>query len=217
MAAQWVMRGTNSGSLKGNPPTERAVSLPGADFITVENDHILSVQGYFDQTTFAKQLGLQVLVQPHNIGPVSFGNSIYLQLGNNVKPGAFSLTSISVRSVEEAQEVRGHSRQILQEMAQIPGFISALTARSGCRMFTITAWQDAENPRQLLRDGAHQEAMGQFFGPDLSAGAMTSVWVPERINAMWVRCTACNNMVDFERYEGKCQCGESLPDPPPFW
>ena len=127
MAAQWVMRGTNSGSLKGNPPTERAVSLPGADFI------------------------------------------------------------------------------------------SALTARSGCRMFTITAWQDAENPRQLLRDGAHKEAMGQFFGPDLSAGAMTSVWVPERINAMWVRCTACNNMVDFERYEGKCQCGESLPDPPPFW
>ena len=32
VAAQWLMRGTNSGSLQGLPPTGRSVEVPGADF-----------------------------------------------------------------------------------------------------------------------------------------------------------------------------------------
>lgn len=59
VAAQWLMRGTHTGPLAGGPPTGRSIALPGADFIVVEGDKILAVQGYFDQLTFLAQLGLQ--------------------------------------------------------------------------------------------------------------------------------------------------------------
>jgi steroid delta-isomerase-like uncharacterized protein len=59
VAAQWIMRGTHTGSLMGGPPTGRKIALPGADFITVEGDRIRSVRGYFDQKDIADQLGFQ--------------------------------------------------------------------------------------------------------------------------------------------------------------
>ena len=65
VAAQWLMRGTNTGSLQGLPPTTgRSVEVPGADFIEVEGDKIRSVQGYFDSRAVPEQLGLHVVVQP---------------------------------------------------------------------------------------------------------------------------------------------------------
>ena len=131
--------------------------------------------------------------------------------------GAFSITSINVRSDEEAQEVRGFGRRILQEMAQMPGFISALTAKNGPHLFTITAWEYANGPKQLLQRGAHKEAMERFFGPDFSTGGMTSVWVPDRINAMWVRCPHCGRMVVHSGEDQKCQCGQVLPEHAPYW
>ena len=217
VAAQWVMNGTNTGSFAGLPPTGRLVSLPGADFIAVEGDKVRSVQAYFDQRTFVEQLGLQVMVRPYSIGPVSFGGSVYLQSGKRTKPGAFSLTVIEVGSDEEAAEVQQRGQAIFQQIAQSPGFISAVTAVVGHRLFTITAWEDAESPKPLLRGGAHKEAMDRFFGPDFAVGGMTSVWVPDRINAMWVRCTTCGRMADYEKLEGKCQCGQTLPEHPPYW
>ena len=48
VAAQWTMRGTNTGPLKGNPPTGSTIALPGADLIEVEGDGIRSVRGYLD-------------------------------------------------------------------------------------------------------------------------------------------------------------------------
>lgn len=60
VAAQWMMRGTNTGPLFGGQPTNRRVTLAGADFIVVEGDRIRSVTGYFDQKAFAEQLGLPV-------------------------------------------------------------------------------------------------------------------------------------------------------------
>ena len=59
VAAQWMMRGTHTGSLFGEPPTGRNIALPGADFIAVEGDRIRSVRGYFDQKDIADQLGFQ--------------------------------------------------------------------------------------------------------------------------------------------------------------
>ena len=35
VAAQWIMRGTNSGSMMGLPPTGKPIELHGADFIRV--------------------------------------------------------------------------------------------------------------------------------------------------------------------------------------
>ena len=217
VAAQWVMNGTNTGSFAGLPPTGRSVSLPGADFITVEGDKVRSVQVYLDQKTFVEQLGLQAIVQPYSIGPFTFGTSVRATTGKRTKPGAFSLTWIEVRSDEEANEVQERGRQILQEMMQMPGFINSAVMSQGRRLITTTAWENAEAPKQVLRGGAHKEAVDRFFGPDFAVGAMTSVWVPDHINAMWMRCTACGQMADYEKLEGKCQCGQLLPEHPPYW
>ena len=215
VAAQWMMRGTNTGPMAGGPPTGMAVALPGADFITVDGDKIRSVQGYFDQKTFLEQLGLQVIAQPYSIGPISLGTGATMQVGKHMKPGAFSLTSIRVRS-DEVQQLQEYSMPILAELAQMPGFISFTTLLANNCGYTITAWEDAESASQMLRAGAHREAMKVFLGSEFAEGGMTSVWIPHHINALWVRCTACGRMSDYERDEGMCQCGQSLPLLP-YW
>ena len=216
VAAQWVMNGSNTGSFAGLPPTGRSFSVPGAEFITIDGDKVRSALGYFDQKTLVEQLGLQAIVLPYAIGPFSFGTSVRATTGKRTKPGAFSLTWIEVQSDEEADEVMERGRQVVQEMMQMPGFISAANMAQGHRLITTTAWEDAEAPKQLLRGGAHKAAMDRFFGQDFAVGAMTSVWVPERINAMWMRCTACGRMSDYDKLEGKCQCGQPLPEHPPY-
>jgi steroid delta-isomerase-like uncharacterized protein len=210
IAAQWMMRGTNTGPFAGSPPTGSTVALPGADFITVDGDKIRAVQGYFDQKTFLEQLGLQVIVQPYSLGPISFGTATAMQVGKHTKPGAFSLTSIRIRP-DEGQQLRELGTPILEELAQMPGFISITALSANNCGYTITAWEDAESASQMLRAGAHRQAMQVFFGSDFAEGGMTSVWIPHHINALWVRCTACGHMSDYDQDEGKCQCGESLP------
>jgi steroid delta-isomerase-like uncharacterized protein len=215
VAAQWMMHGTNTGPLAGSTPTGKTVALPGADFITFDGDKIRTVQGYFDQKAYLEQLGLQVIAQPYAIGPISFGTGSTMQVGKHTKPGAFSLTSIRIRSDEE-QKLREYSMPILEQLAQMPGFISLTTLFVNNSGYTITAWEDAESASQLLRAGAHREAMKVFFGSKFAEGGMTSVWIPHHINALWVRCTTCGRMSDYDQDEGKCQCGQSLPHLP-YW
>jgi hypothetical protein len=59
--------------------------------------------------------------------------------------------------------------------------------------------------------------MNRFFASELGSSAMTSVWQPERINTLWVRCEACGSMEDYELSGGTCQCGHPLPEHPPYW
>jgi hypothetical protein len=217
VAAQWIMHGTNRGSMRGLPPTGRSVSLPGADFIQVEGDKIRSVQGYFDMKTFSEQLGLQTIVQPYTAGPFCFGTSTSVQSGKHTKPGAFSITALQVRSNEEVEHVRTYSRSIAGDMLKMSGFIGWVGVLLGQRMITLTAWENLDDIRQLHAHGTHQKAMQEFFGPKCYASAMTSVWVPERINAVWVRCPQCDRMVNYERQQGHCECGEMLPEPLPYW
>jgi hypothetical protein len=138
-----------------------------------------------------------------------------MQVGKHTKPGAFSLTSIPVRSDGE-QQLQAYSMPILAELAQMPGFISWTGVIANNCGYTITAWEDAESASQMLRAGAHREAMKVFFGSGFAEGIMTSVWIPHHINALWVRCTACGRMSDYDRDDGKCQCGQSLPHLP-YW
>ena len=60
-AAQWIMRGTNTGPMPGGPPTGGTAALPGADFIDYDpsSDRVARVVGYFDTATLLRQLGLQ--------------------------------------------------------------------------------------------------------------------------------------------------------------
>jgi len=217
VAAQWIMRGTNTGSMMGLPPTGKPVTVSGADFIRVKDGKIRTVDGYFDSRAVPEQLGLQVLVQPKEIGPFAFGNAIRGWAGKNVKPGAFSVTVLEAQSPEEIQTVQRQSQGIVEEMLTMHGFLGWVGATVGQRMMTITAWESAKDPRQLLAGGAHAEAMKKFFGTELAAGGFTSVWVPDRIDARWVRCSSCHRMTDHERSAGICSCGKKLPEPLPYW
>lgn len=217
VASQWPMKGTNSGPFGGGPPTGKTIALPGADFFTRDGGKIVTVKGYFDQRTLVDQLGLQVIVQPYAIGPFSCGYAVRAATGKTTKPGAMSLTWVEVRSDEEVAEVRERGRQISQEMLAMPGFISTANMGIGNRLITTTAWEDSEAPKQILAGGAHKDAMNRIFSSDFAAAFSTTVWVPQRFNGLWVRCTACNQMVDYERVDGKCPCGAELPDQPPHW
>jgi len=215
VAAQWLMRGTNTGPLPGAPPTGRTVALPGADFIVTAGDKVRSVHGYFDQRTFVEQLGLQVAIVPPSAGPLAFGTAVYFQPGTLAKPGAISVTAIQVRSQDEVGRVVEYSRRIVQEVAQMPGFLGFVGATVGHRLMTVTAWDNVERPAQLLRGGTHGEAMQAFFGSDFAAGGVTGVWVPHHINTMWVRCGSCGRMADAR--QAACPCGTPLPPHPAYW
>ena len=218
VAAQWVMHGTNTGSMYGLPPTGCSVTLPGADFIQVEGDRIRSVRGYFDSRAVPDQLGLQVTVQPHSIGPFAFGTSATVQSGKKIKPGAFSITGIEAHSDAEVQEIRELSRQTAVEMLPMTGFIGWVGMTIGHRMLTVTAWESPDNPRQLLQGGIHKEATTRFFGQrGLGRTAVTSVWIPERIGALRVRCEACGWMIDSAKEGGRCDCGAVLPEAMAYW
>ncbi len=55
---RWVMRGTNTGSSPGLPPTGRRLNLPGCEFIEVRQGLVQRVEGYFDRLSLREQLGL---------------------------------------------------------------------------------------------------------------------------------------------------------------
>jgi steroid delta-isomerase-like uncharacterized protein len=217
VSAQWVMKGTNGGPFNGLPPTGATVVLPGADFIRVDGGSIHSVQGYFDSGALPRALGLDVIVQPRTIGPFGFGTSVRASNGNTATPGAFSITWLEARTVEEQREVHESSRKVAMEMLAIPGFISWVGATVGDRMMTITAWESADAMAPLMKGGEHRSAVGRFFSPEIARGAATGVWIPARLNPRWLRCTECSKMVDSESSKGKCACGAALPTPLAYW
>jgi steroid delta-isomerase-like uncharacterized protein len=214
VAAQWRMTGTNRGSFLGLPPTGRAVDLPGADFIRVEGERVRSVTGYFDSAVVPRQLGLQVIVQPTEVGPFTLGTAAYA-CRSGAEPGAVSLTVLEARTPEEQDRVGALSRDVVAELLERPGFLSWLGVTVGNRMHTISAWETPEDPAWLRESPAHSEAMRHFFGPELASGGQTGVWARHRLNGMWVRCTACGEMQPAEG--AACRCGAELPAPPRYW
>jgi steroid delta-isomerase-like uncharacterized protein len=166
VAAQWRMRGTNTGSFRGLPPTGRAIALDGADFVRIQGDMIRSVQGYFDSRAVPEQLGLDVVVQPKTAGPFAFGISTSVQSGNRAKPGAFGITALQIRSPEEQRKVRELSRGIAGEMLRMPGFIGWTGMTIGERMLTVTAWETPDGPRQLMRGGLHESGATLLLAGD---------------------------------------------------
>jgi steroid delta-isomerase-like uncharacterized protein len=218
VAAQWLMKGTNTRPFRGLPPSDRAVVLPGADFIRIDGERIRSVTGYFDGGEVPRQLGMQVVVQPSAIGPFRWGTSVAVPGEKRTRPGAFSITSLNVRTDEEANQVREASRQIALETMKMPGFLGFMAMSVGDRFMTVTAWEDPENARRVMRESTHVQAVKGFMGPRLAAGGFTSVWTLGRFNATWIRCLHCGRMADYDNGEDrKCGCGQGLPEPPPYW
>ena len=212
VAAQWLMKGTNTGPLPGGPPMGRTIALPGADFIETEGDSIRSVTGYFDQVTMFGQMGLAANPMPAEpIGPITFGGGVHVSAGKPTKPGAFTITALSVRGEDEQKQVGDISQQIAMEMFGMPGFLGFTGLTFGDRMLTITAWEDETGPEQLLGSPTHASAAKRMYRDSFTLGGMLSVWRPERIR-MLVRCETCGQLVDREQEE-TCQQGHKLPDP----
>lgn len=217
VAAQWIMRGTNSGSMNGLPPTGKQVELRGADFFKINGNHIASVVGYFDGGAIPRQLGLDIIVQPSEIGPFKFGTSTAVSTGKRDEPGAYSITFLDALNEESAGKVREGSRASLIDMLGIDGFIGATTAKIGTRMVTISAWSDSDAPRRVMKEGAHSTAMRGLMDGTLASSGYTTVWSLERNNGFWVRCESCRKMARNAKDGDTCSCGEPLPEHPPYW
>ena len=214
--ARWLMRGTNTGSLRGAPPSGRVIALPGVDYIVTTEAGLRSVEGYFDRQTMAEQLGLQVLVQPHSAGPFRFGYSVNTDSGTWARPGAISLTWIDTRSPAEAEQVRAISRPLAAELRTVPGFLSWMGVGIGNRLSTISAWRDEDAARQVMRLDLHRAAVRRFFSEDFGAAVHTGVWSAHHLNPLWVRCPACQQVTDATAGD-TCDCGRQLPPPPHYW
>jgi steroid delta-isomerase-like uncharacterized protein len=218
IAAEWMMLGTNNGPIFGLPPTGKQIELPGADFVTVRDDKIESVVGYFDAGLLPRQIGMQILVQPQALGPFTFGSSVSVRSQRTDRPGAFGITILSCADEADQERISDYSRQIAIEMLGMEGFLGWVGVIVGDRMATITAWEKPEDAAQLMHGGTHREAMRVFWADNsVASGAWTSVWTPERINALWARCDECGKMVNSDRLNGVCECGAALPSFGPWW
>jgi steroid delta-isomerase-like uncharacterized protein len=214
---EWTMRGTNTGSFRGLPPTGARIALSGVDLVRVSGEKILSLQGFFDRQTMLEQLGLQVVVQPHEAGPIRFGVSTRVRSGSTATPGAFSLTMVEARSDEEVQEIRNYSRRIMLQMPEMPGFLTFLGVVVARRLYTISAWAGPEDAERVMRNDAHKDASSELFRGQLGAAFHSSIWTPNRMSRRWVRCPSCTRMLDPKSGETTCPCGAPLPEPVPFW
>lgn len=214
---EWIMKGTNTGSLSGLPPTERTIALPGVDVIETTDGGIRSVRGYYSGGTMMAQLDLQVIVRPKTIGPVSFGAATYTNVGNKAKPGVFGVTQIKLASPDHNDELSAYTREVLREISQMPGYIGTTTALTwDGHGVTVTAWEDMESAKAATQGPAHAAAMKAFFEPNgIGVSAWTSFWTDGQLNTRWQRCGECGSMAVVNS-ELKCKCGATIDEPPWF-
>lgn len=212
--ARWTMTGTDSGGLRGLPPSGRPIEQEGADLIRTSDDGVTEVRGFFDTGAIPRQLGMQVVVQPAEAGPFRFGTATWVSKGTG-EPGAVSLTVLEADGPEAQQRVRDHTRAIVPELMAEPGFLSVLLVNVGDRMYTVSAWETPEDVDALGRNRPHAAAAREFFGDGLATGGQTGVWTPHRLNGMWVRCAGCEAMVPAGG--DRCAAGHELPEAPAYW
>lgn len=163
-AIQLLMRGTNTGSFAGVPPTGAAVALPTAHF-----------------------------------------------------PAATSFTRLDMGSRAGLLRLRRYAGPVLAAMATMKSVIGSAIFNDGESVgYTVSAWSSPEAAAEILRQDEHRTATRAFFSDGLGVSGWTSVSVPPRFNALWVRCETYGTMVDAESAD-RCTCGESLPESPPYF
>ena len=208
--AEWKMVGSNTGSMNGLPPTGKTVRLPGIDVIEIGSDGIHAVTGYFDSAVVPRQLGLDVIVQPSEIGPFRFGTGTVVRLSKPMSPGVVGITELLASSDEAVPHIRQLVRQTVIEQLQVPGFLAFTATVTGRRMTTVSMWDTQQSMRAGMSNGTHAQAMREFFGAGIAEGGSTSVFAPVRVGPYWRRCDACRQMTRLAERSGHCQCGEPL-------
>ncbi|MBU6483546.1 MAG: ester cyclase [Betaproteobacteria bacterium] len=211
----WKMNGTNTGSFHGLPPTGKTVALAGVDLVRLSFEGIESVTGFFDSRELPAQLGLQVIVQPHMIGPFSLGTSTRVVSGRGGSPGAFTVTSLEGRTPAETEEIGKLGRETLMEMIGMDGFIAATVVTCGNRQMTFSAWERQDDVARMRNSESHADAVGRFYGKDLARGGVIGSFETTHVMAM-ERCRKCGKMVNIERSNGRCSCGQEVA-PASYW
>jgi hypothetical protein len=51
---------------------------------------------------------------------------------------------------------------------------------------------------------------------DFGAAVHTGVWSAHHLNRLWLRCPACRRVADAGAAD-TCDCGQRLPEAPPYW
>lgn len=209
--ATWTMSGHNHGPFQGLPPSGRQVRLEGVDLITTGQDGIVRVSGYFDSAAVPRQLGLDVVVQPAQIGPFLFGISTVVRRERPVTPGVLAFTELIAASDAHVQPLRELSRQIAIEQLPNPDFLGLTACLQGRRMYTVTAWSAHDALSLAMQNGSHGQAMQSFFKGGVAAGGYTAVFAPVRSGPWWRHCDACGTMSRLPEPEGHCTgCGAPL-------
>src|SRR5437660_435625 len=67
-------------------------------------------------------------------------------------------------------------RPVLALPMKPDGFIGLLARRVGHRLYTVTAWERPDQPRQLVREGAHKTASQRFLGGGFGQAGQFGVW-----------------------------------------
>jgi len=188
-AAQWLMRGTNTGPMPAGPATGQAVALPGADFIDYDpaSDRIAKVAGYFDTATLLTQLGLQAHITPADMEPATkFGIGLRVDTQRQAIPGAFSVTWIDI-DPEHQFTLFDATTSVVMEQLGNDGYLGSCFATIGRRNYTFTAWESVEAAKAALRNGAHAAAMrlAKSGGTGDDAFGITSIWKPEVLNGVF--------------------------------
>jgi hypothetical protein len=97
-----------------------------------------------------------------------------------------------------------------------PLIAAVIVATLGWERFS--AWDNADTPRQVMRQGAHVSAMKESYDGLLADHGFTSVWIKQRMGPIHVRCVSCGTMNrDPPGADRMCSCGAMLPPPRPFW
>ncbi len=214
---EWVMRGTNTGSLRGARPTARVIALPGIDVLTTIGDHVASIVGYFDRQLLLEQLGLRLIPVPASTDTLAFGTATYLAARQEGTPGAVALTTIEVASEAEGREVQERTRAMLPELAAMPGFLGFMGVIVGDRLHTLTAWSTPEDAQQVGDSREHAAAMRRVFLEHLGRAGRVTVWTPHRWNPGWIRCPGCGAVARPTGPHDACSCGHILPAVSRFW
>ena len=188
-AAQWLMRGTNTGPMPAGPATGQAVALPGADFIDYDPaaDRIAKVTGYFDTATMLTQLGRQAHITPADNEPViKYGVSLRIDTQRQAIPGAFSVTWLDIDPKHQVTLIDAVASVVMEQLGS-NGYLGSCFATIGRRNYTFTAWENVEAATAALRTGAHAAAMrlAKGGGTGDNAFGITSIWKPEVLNGVF--------------------------------
>jgi len=188
-AAQWLMRGTNTGLMPTGPATGQAVALAGADFIDYDPaaDRIAKVTGYFDTATMLIQLGLQAHLTPADNEPVTkYGVGLRVYTQRPAIPGAFSVTWLDIDPEHQGTLIDAVTSVVTEQLGN-NGYLGSCFATIGRRNYTFTAWENVEAATAALRTGAHVAAMrlAKGGGTGDNAFGVTSIWKSEVLNGIF--------------------------------